>query len=103
MRDLSSHVAESDAAIEGNCAQPVRLAQVPLRGHAPKPHMMTLASIVTYRLFKGKVLPPAEKKQVADRRLVVGAMKDRALHDAHAALQGDRICRIPTGSQHRCQ
>src|SRR6516164_7555635 len=63
--------------------------------------MMTLAGVVAHRFLEGYILFAPKKKETTYRRIDIGPMKNGALGDSQAALKGNRICRGPTGRQHR--
>src|ERR1700730_18702841 len=90
-------MSECYSSIKRDCAHPVWFPGLILGSPLPKPHMMALACIVTYRLLKGEILLSAKEKKVADRRISVRTMKNCALSDAQTALQRDWIGGIPSG------
>jgi hypothetical protein len=61
--------------------------------------MMPLTGIVPHRLFKGQVLSAVEQKKIADGRILIGTMQNRALCDPQAAPESDRIRRVPPGGE----
>src|SRR5579871_2980817 len=65
MGDGAGEMADADALVEGNRAEPHRAVFLTLVQHLPEPHMMTAIGALAGRLFKSKVLAAAE---VEDRK-----------------------------------
>lgn len=97
--DLACRVAEADAFVERGGAEPdfFPLAEaVPF----PEAHMVAVAGAVADRQLEGEVFFAAEQKQIAHRRLVVGAMEEGVNDDADAGIESDGVGGKPSSGRH---
>ena len=94
-------LADADAAIFGRRAEPHRALFLALVQHLPVAHMVAAIGAGADRLFEGEVLAAAEIIEIADRRVLVGAIEQHAADDLDRRFQRDRIGRIPAGRVHR--
>src|SRR4029079_4153676 len=97
--DLTRGVAQAHFLIEGGGAEPAWAAIIKLIPF-PEPDMVAFSRATGERLFEGEVLLPAEQKQIAHRRIVVGTAEDGVGGDAYGAGEGDRVGGKPAGGGH---
>src|SRR4051794_2897072 len=93
-------MAESDALIVGSGAEPNRSATIVELADLPETNVIPLAGVVADRLLEGEIFFAAKEKQVADRRLDVGARKDRVFGYFDVAPDAQRGGRIPLRGLH---
>ncbi len=98
--DLAGRMTQPHPGVEGSRTDPDRASSVPALV-LPETDMMALARTVPDGLLEGEVLFAAVEKERAYRRVDVGMAKDGIDGDAQAAVQGDRIRRVPAGGFHR--
>jgi len=88
-------VADADAAVVGDGAEPDRPLFLALVEHLPEPHMVAVIGALAVGLFEGEVFVAAEIEQVADRRVTIGPVEQHAADDPRSRIEGHGIGGIP--------
>jgi hypothetical protein len=99
MRDLTRCVTEAISLVVGRRSGPKRVAVKIDLVRTPKPNMMAFSWVVADRLFEGKVLFAPPHKEITHWSIIIRPPEDRGLRNLEAALQGERVSRIPLGRQ----
>ena len=81
MGDGAGVVADADAAILCRGAEPDRTLLLSFVQHLPEADVIAAVGAGADRLFERKILAAAEIIEVADRRILVGAIEQHAADD----------------------
>ena len=103
MGDGAGEVADADALVEGDGAEPHRPLLIAAVEHFPEADVMTAIRALAGGLLESEILAAAEIEQRADRRVPVGAVEQHAAGDLDRGFQGDGIGGKPARRVHRAK
>src|SRR6185437_841837 len=81
MGDGAGEMADADALVEGDGAEPHRPLLLALVEHLPEPHMVAAVGAFASRLLEGEILTTVEIEQGAYGRIVIGAVEQHGACD----------------------